>query len=155
MRRLLAYYLILGVVVLILAYFFPEAIQRISAKGLGEVSEGPTILTDALTSPATSASPFGPGTLIDLAATTVLIMLGSLALMLPVTWVYMSARPIPGHNQNIVQTLIILPLVVSGIVFIVQNSLALAFSLAGVIGAIAVWLRGKRDDDEFLDEELE
>lgn len=27
--------------------------------------------------------------------------------------------------------------------------------LAGVIGAIAVWLRGKRDDDEFLDEELE
>jgi len=147
MRRLLAYYLILGVVVLILAYFFPEAIQRISAKGLGEVSEGPTILTDALTSPATSASPFGPGTLIDLAATTVLIMLGSLALMLPVTWVYMSARPIPGHNQNIVQTLIILPLVVSGIVFIVQNSLALAFSLAGVIGAVRfrTTLRDTRD----------
>lgn len=27
--------------------------------------------------------------------------------------------------------------------------------LAGIVGAVAVWLRGKRDDDEFLDEELE
>jgi hypothetical protein len=49
----------------------------------------------------------------------------------------MSARPSGGqHNQNVVQTLIILPLVVAGIVFIVQNSLALAFSLAGVVGAV-------------------
>jgi hypothetical protein len=77
----------------------------------------------------------------------VLILIGALALMLPVTWVYMSARPIPGHNQNIVQTLIILPLVVAGIVYIVQNSLALAFSLAGVIGAVRfrTTLRDTRD----------
>src|SRR5207247_5399259 len=61
--------------------------------------------------------------------------------------VYMSARPIPGHNQAIVQTLIILPVVVAGIVFIVQNSLALAFSLAGVIGAVRfrTTLRDARD----------
>jgi uncharacterized protein DUF4956 len=67
--------------------------------------------------------------------------------MLPVTWVYMSARPIPGHNQAIVQTLIFLPLVVAGIVFIVQNSLALAFSLAGVMAAVRfrTTLRDTRD----------
>jgi len=43
--------------------------------------------------------------------------------------------------------LIILPLVVAGIVFIVQNSLALAFSLAGVIGAVRfrTTLRDTRD----------
>jgi hypothetical protein len=147
MRRLLAYYGILAVIVLILVYFFPDAIRRISAKGLGDAAEGPTVLTDALTGSATSASPFGPGTLPDVAITTVLILIGALALMLPVTWVYMSARPIPGHNQNIVQTLIILPLVVAGIVYIVQNSLALAFSLAGVIGAVRfrTTLRDTRD----------
>jgi hypothetical protein len=46
-----------------------------------------------------------------------------------------------------VQTLIILPLVVAGIVFIVQNSLALAFSLAGVVGAVRfrTTLRDSRD----------
>src|SRR5665811_2050081 len=62
--------------------------------------------------------------------------------------VYMSARPSGGqHNQNVVQTLIILPLVVAGIVYIVQNSLALAFSLAGVVGAVRfrTTLRDTRD----------
>src|SRR3954468_4661149 len=137
MRRLLAYYGILAIIVLILVYFFPDAIRRISAKGLGDAAEGPTILTVALTGSANPTSPFGPETLPDVAVTTVLILIGALALMLPVTWVYMSARPSGGqHNQNVVQTLIILPLVVAGIVFIVQNSLALAFSLAGVVGAV-------------------
>ncbi|MDP9201017.1 MAG: DUF4956 domain-containing protein [Gemmatimonadota bacterium] len=147
MRRLLAYYGILAVVVLVLAYFFPGVVQRLAAKGLGEVSEGPTVLTDALNASPTAAMSFGPGSLGDLAITTVLILLGTLALMLPVTWVYMSARPIPGHNQAIVQTLIFLPLVVAGIVFIIQNSLALAFSLAGVMAAVRfrTTLRDTRD----------
>ena len=136
MRRLLAYYGILAVIVLLLAYFFPGVVQRLGAKGLGDASEGPTVLTDALSASPTASVGFGPGGLGDVAVTTVLILVGALALMLPVTWVYMSARPIPGHNQTIVQTLIILPLVVAGIVFIVQNSLALAFSLAGVVGAV-------------------
>jgi len=58
------------------------------------------------------------------------------ALMLPVTWVYMSARKVPGHDQSVVQTLLILPIVVAGVVLVVQNSLALAFSLAGVVAAV-------------------
>ncbi len=136
MRRLLAYYGILAVVVLLLAYFFPGALRRIAAKGLGEASENPTVLTDALNAIPTASIGFGAGSLGDVAVTTVLILIGTLALMLPVTWVYMSARPIPGHNQAIAQTLIILPLVVAGIVFIIQNSLALAFSLAGVMAAV-------------------
>src|SRR5207237_7850094 len=120
------------IIVLILVYFFPDVIRRISAKGLGDVSEGPQVLTDALNAPTPTASTiFGPGTLADLAVTTVLILVGVLALMLPVTWVYMSARPIPGHNQAIVQTLIILPLVVAGLVVIIQHSLSPAFHLVG------------------------
>lgn len=137
MRRMVAYYAILALIVAVLAFFFPGEIARISAKGLGDVPEGPTVLTDALSSSPTASVSFGPGSLIDVALTTVMILIGALALMLPVTWVYMSARPSGGqHNQNVVQTLIILPLVVAGIVFIVQNSLALAFSLAGVVGAV-------------------
>jgi len=146
-RRLVAYYAILGIVVAILAFFFPAEIARIAAKGLGDVPEGPTILTDALSSP-TSSGTYGLGSLLGVVITTVMILLGALVLMLPVTWVYMSARPSGGqHNQNVVQTLIFLPLVVAGIVFIVQNSLALAFSLAGVVGAVRfrTTLRDTRD----------
>jgi hypothetical protein len=147
-RRLVAYYAIVAVVVAILAYFFPGEIARIAAKGLGDVPDSPTVLTDALGSSPTASVSFGPGSLIDVAVTTVLILIGALVLILPVTWVYMSARPSGGqHNQNVVQTLIILPLVVAGIVFIVQNSLALAFSLAGVVGAVRfrTTLRDSRD----------
>jgi hypothetical protein len=146
-RRLVAYYVILAVVVAILAFFFPGEIARIAAKGLGDVPEGPTVLTDALSSP-TSSGTFGLGSLLGVVVTTIMILLGALVLMLPVTWVYMSARPSGGqHNQNVVQTLIFLPLVVAGIVFIVQNSLALAFSLAGVVGAVRfrTTLRDTRD----------
>jgi hypothetical protein len=56
--------------------------------------------------------------------------------MLPVTWVYMSARKGQGHNQSLVQTLLVLPMIVAGIILIVSNSLALAFSLAGVVAAV-------------------
>ncbi len=147
MRRLVAYYVILALVVAILAFFFPGEIARIAAKGLGDVPEGPTILNDALSAPSSSGT-LGLGSLLGVAITTALILVGALVLMLPVTWVYMSARPSGGqHNQNVVQTLIILPLVVAGIVFMVQNSLALAFSLAGVVGAVRfrTTLRDTRD----------
>jgi uncharacterized protein DUF4956 len=149
MRRLLAYYGILAVIVLVLAYFFPEVLRNIAAKGVGGNAspDSPTILTDALTGSPTALVGFGPGSIGDLAITTLLILVGTLALMLPVTWVYMSARPIPGHNQQIAQTLIILPIVVGGIVLIIQNSLALAFSLAGVMAAVRfrTTLRDTRD----------
>jgi ABC-type multidrug transport system fused ATPase/permease subunit len=147
LRRLVAYYVILAIIVAVAAFFFPATIARIAAKGLGDIPEGPTVLTDALSAPS-SLGTFGLASLLSVAITTVLILIGALVLMLPVTWVYMSARPSGGqHNQNVVQTLIFLPLVVAGIVFMVQNSLALAFSLAGVVGAVRfrTTLRDSRD----------
>ena len=146
MRRLLAYYGILAIIVLGLIYLFPGFLDRVAAGGLAEVSSGATVLQDALSGSA-KANVVTAGSLGELAITTVMILLGTIALMLPVTWVYMSARPIPGHSQTIVQTLLYLPLVVAGIVFMVQNSLALAFSLAGVMAAVRfrTTLRDTRD----------
>jgi hypothetical protein len=146
MRRLLAYYGIVAVIVLLLVYFFPGFLDRIAAQGLVDVDQGPTVLQDAL-APTTAGTLFASGSMAELALTTVMILLGTLVLMMPVTWVYMSARPIPGHSQTIVQTLIFLPIVVAGIVFMVQHSLALAFSLAGVMAAVRfrTTLRDTRD----------
>ena len=41
-----------------------------------------------------------------------------------------------GLSQSFLQTIIILPVVVTGIAMIVLNSLALAFSLAGIVAAV-------------------
>jgi hypothetical protein len=84
---------------------------------------------------------------LELTIRTTIILLATLVLMLPVSWVYMSTRPSKTHNQSVAQTLLFLPLVVAGIVLIVQNSLALAFSLAGVVAAVRyrTTLRDSRD----------
>jgi hypothetical protein len=63
-------------------------------------------------------------------------MLGALAIMVPVTWVYMITRRHRGYDESVVHTLLILPVTVAGIVMIVQSSVALAFSLAGIVAAV-------------------
>jgi len=84
---------------------------------------------------------------VELALSTLIIMLGVIALMLPVSWVYMTTRYTKGPDQQVAQILIFLPMVVAGIVLIVQHSLALAFSLAGVVAAVRFrsTLRDARD----------
>ena len=66
----------------------------------------------------------------------VVAMIGALLASLPVTWVYMGVRNDDEYDQSLINTILILPVVVTGIVIIVQNSLALAFSLAGIAGAV-------------------
>ncbi len=147
LRRLLTYYAIIAVIVAIFYWLSPRIVLLVAGRGLREIAGTPQVLEDALGGAGSLVPGFGPGSLGELTLVTVLILLGTLVLMTPVTWVYMSARSIPGHSQGIVQTLIILPLVVAGIIIVVQNSLALAFSLAGVVGAVRfrTTLRDTRD----------
>ncbi|HWJ59045.1 MAG TPA: DUF4956 domain-containing protein [Sphingomicrobium sp.] len=63
-------------------------------------------------------------------------IIGAILCSLPVSWVYMTVRSGAEYDQSLVNTIIVLPMVVTGIVIIVQNSLALAFSLAGIAGAV-------------------
>lgn len=61
-------------------------------------------------------------------------LLGALLTALPVAWVYIAVRHTDQYDQSLISTIIVLPLVVTAIVVIVQNSLALSFSLAGIAG---------------------
>jgi hypothetical protein len=69
------------------------------------------------------------------ALTTLLITLGALLVSLPVAWVYTFTRRFR-FDPSLVQSIIILPMVVGGIVLIVKNSVALAFSLAGIVAGV-------------------
>jgi Ni/Fe-hydrogenase subunit HybB-like protein len=66
----------------------------------------------------------------------VVALLAAIVVSLPVSWVYMTVRSGEQYDQSLVNTIIVLPMIVTGIVIIVQNSLALAFSLAGIAGAV-------------------
>jgi hypothetical protein len=63
-------------------------------------------------------------------------MIGSVLLSIPVAWVYSLTRQKKDYQQSVVQTLILLPALVAGVVVLVKYSLALAFSLAGIVAAV-------------------
>lgn len=65
----------------------------------------------------------------------VVAMAGALALMGPVVSVYMLTRRLR-YDPSLVHALIILPVVTAGIFLVIENSLARAFSLAGIMAAV-------------------
>jgi preprotein translocase subunit SecG len=150
-RRLIGYYLVLAAVVVPLATFVPTIDRMFGAETAVGLVRLPQTLQDGLGSaPNTqSGDAVAPERLtrLNLAVSTAILILATLALILPVSWVYMSTQKSKRHDQQIAQTLVFLPLVVAGIVLVVQNSLALAFSLAGVVAAVRfrTTLRDARD----------
>jgi hypothetical protein len=63
-------------------------------------------------------------------------MVGAIILMLPVRWVYMRIGLGQNYNHAVAASMIILPLIVTGIVVIVQFSIALGFALAGIVAGV-------------------
>lgn len=83
---------------------------------------------------------------VTLALTVGVAMAAAVALSLPVAWIYQLTRAKRGFQQSVVQLLIVLPAVISGIVLLVKYSLALAFSLAGIVAAVR--FRNSLDDSK-------
>lgn len=137
--RIAVYYTVLFTLSYVLAQVFPT-FEEVVFGGLERLSArepvGPQFTSDALNSTPFSDlfSQEGGGRLFALHATITLV--GALALMIPVAWVYLLTKQRRGYDESVVQAMLILPIAVAGIVFIVQFSLALAFSLAGIVAAV-------------------
>lgn len=133
--RVAAYYVLLAAGTALVWQLFPAVAAVFSAERLAEVSSSATradpLLQALEGSPPVMAPPLA------LAATTAMCMIGAFLLMLPVSWVYIVTRQKKGFRQSVVQTLIILPIVVAGVVLLVKNSIALAFSLGGIVAAVS------------------
>ena len=82
----------------------------------------------------------------SLAISVAVAILAAVLLSLPVAWVYQLTRAKRGYQQSIVQLLVVLPAVVAGIVLLVKYSVALAFSLAGIVAAVR--FRNTLDDSK-------
>jgi hypothetical protein len=66
----------------------------------------------------------------------VFAIVGAVVLMIPVSWTYIAVRSKAKMDQSLLETILVLPIAVTGIVLIVHNSLAMAFSLAGVVAGV-------------------
>jgi len=72
-------------------------------------------------------------------------MVWSLAVVMPVAWTLMRTRRLR-YDPSLVHTILLLPIVVSGVVLVVKNSLALAFALAAIVAGVR--FRQKLDEPE-------
>ena len=63
-------------------------------------------------------------------------IIAATALMVPISWVYFITTRDGRLDRSFAQTMLILPIIVAGIANIVQNSIPLAFSLAGIVAAV-------------------
>ncbi len=125
--KIVVYYIVLSTGTLLLLRLFPDIASLFplgrAEVGFPDLQPGAVIPPDASDAAATILG--RPGW----ALLTALGMVGALALVLPVAWVYMITKQRQGYDQSVVQT-------VAGIVLIVRDNVALAFSLAGIVAAV-------------------
>ena len=81
------------------------------------------------------------------AVSLLLASIGALILTVPVSWAYFITSRQTRIDQSFLQTIMILPIVVTGISMIVLTSLALAFALAGVVAAVRFRFSLKQPSD--------
>jgi hypothetical protein len=131
--RLTAYYFIIGIVILAAVKLWPDLRGYLPIGGVEQLITQPSknALEGTDTIRATHVGNMGESLF-----WLVVAIIGSLMAALPVTWVYMAVRSGEDYDQSLVNTILVLPMVVTGVVIIVQNSLALAFALAGIAGAV-------------------
>lgn len=128
--QLTAYYVILALGVVTLLSVFPALQGYFPLGGVQELESG---VQDFLAGSSGNPVQWDP---LEKSIRLTIALVGVLLLMEPVAWIYMGARRRKGREQSFVLSILLLPVVVAGIVLIVQNSLALAFSLAGIVAGV-------------------
>lgn len=127
---ILAYYAMLAASVYGFAKLFPVQARYLPFGGLAELESmdpgGEIVATFVNTPEVVSYA----------AITLAAAIVGAVLVMLPISWVYFITTRGKQVSRSFAQTMVVLPVIVAGIAMIVQNSLALAFSLAGVVAAV-------------------
>jgi hypothetical protein len=126
--RLTLYYLVAGVLLLCLTALLPQGAIPSTA------GQPPADMQGAIDWFRSQVAMFPTGAPRWLAA--LLQMIAAFLLVLPLAFVYVRTRTRVKFDHSLVQTVIVLPIVVTAILVVVRDSLALAFSLAGIVAAV-------------------
>ena len=133
LAKLTVYYVIIGAIVFAAVSLWPWMVGYLPIGGVEALVKQPSANPLEATEAVRAAH---VGSLGESLFWLIVAIVGALIAALPVTWVYMGVRDDFEYDQSLVNTILVLPMVVTGIVIIVQNSLALAFALAGIAGAV-------------------
>src|SRR5210317_1438490 len=151
MLRITVYYVILGSSLALVSAMAPGFVDQLPLRGVGEIADFGSSsiydleeallsaddeqIEDIVTENTRARLARGPAWFIE-AMSLIYAMTSTLLLMLPVSWVYRAIHDGSVYDHSIDTTALVLPAVVAGIVTVVQHSLALAFSLAGIVAGV-------------------
>ncbi|MCO4810186.1 MAG: DUF4956 domain-containing protein [Gammaproteobacteria bacterium] len=151
MLRITVYYVILGSALALAAAVAPGFVDQLPLGGVGEIADFGSSniydleeallsaddeqIEDIVSENTRARLARGPAWLLE-AMSLIYAMTSTLLLMLPVSWVYRAIHDGSVYDHSIDTTTLVLPAVVAGIVTVVQHSLALAFSLAGIVAGV-------------------
>ena len=146
LRRIVIYHLVLAVFIVSLAAIFPDFIAEMPIGGINELVEGGDLTVGRVEEAPNSSADFeivetffrATGALdrLGYARQLVFVLMGVWLLMLPVSWVHRGIHQVSNYDHSLDETTLILPGIVASIVLVVQHSLALAFSLAGIVAGV-------------------
>jgi hypothetical protein len=129
------YYVVVVTGAALLIRAVPVAREALITPVVPVIAEGTALITGQAPPASWSAQPGLLASTLHRAITTLLVILGAVALSIPVAGVYMATKRLR-YDPGLVRSVVILPIAVAGILLVVKNSLALAFSLAGIVAAV-------------------
>lgn len=146
LRKILVYHLLLIGTVMSILMMYPEFIEYLPVGGVTELEESGDLSVsgfsdyeeyedddEIVSSIIKATSSFDK---LGYARELLIVLIGVWALALPVSWVHKGMHDASSHDRSLDETTLILPGVVATIVMVVQHSLALAFSLAGIVAGV-------------------
>jgi hypothetical protein len=145
LRRLVIYHAALAGCLLLAAVMFPEFTRQLPIGGVRQLVEAGEAAASKAGLDATPAetravesAPSVTGALdrVGSARQLAIILIGIWLLMLPISWVHKGIHRSGVHDHSLDETVLILPGIVAALVLVVQHSLALAFSLAGIVAGV-------------------
>ena len=146
LRKLLIYHLVLATVLVTLAMLMPSFLELLPIGGVTELASGGDVrvveIDDYTPPPAemeiveTFIRATNQFDRLGTARQLVMVLAGVWLLMLPVSWVHKGIHRVSTYDHSLDETTLILPGIVAAIVLVVQHSLALAFSLAGIVAGV-------------------
>ncbi len=145
-RKLVIYHLLLAVAVVLLTLLWPDFVSQLPIGGVNELVESGDLTVnqaddipinrDDMEIVSTVIKATSELDRLGYARQLMITLLGVWLLMLPVSWVHKGIHRVSAHDHSLDETMLILPGVVAAIVLVVQHSLALAFSLAGIVAGV-------------------
>ena len=130
--RLVLYYAALALLAFVVFRYLPDEIRSHLSLAV-EPLLGQADFITTVTTPDPRATGLPPQLVLIMAF---IGSVSALLLAIPISWVYMFTRQKKGYQQSVVHSLVLLPVVVAMVAALVRNSLALAFSLAGIVAAV-------------------